>query len=278
MRVFKKKSKRVIVIGSNSFIAKYLIKIFKKNKINFLLINRKKIDLEKKNSTKYLSRIFREDDTCIFIAAKVPVKNEEMFLSNILIARNICEAIKHKKIKHLIYISSDAVYADTKKKIKESSKKKPNSLHGLMHLTREIMLKIAIDKKCLTIVRPTLIYGAGDPHNGYGPNQFLRLIKQNKNIQLFGKGEELRDHIRVEDVASMLYLIVKDNIIGEFNLVTGKIISFLNIAKKIINDNKSKMKIIFLKRNGKIPHNGYRAFHPSLLIKKFKNLKIKTFN
>ena len=25
------------------------------------------------------------------------------------------------------------------------------------------------------ILRPTLVYGANDPHNGYGPNRFRRL-------------------------------------------------------------------------------------------------------
>ena len=37
-------------------------------------------------------------------------------------------------------------------------------------------------------LRPTLIYGNGDTHGGYGPNKFLQL--KNKDIILFGKGEE----------------------------------------------------------------------------------------
>jgi UDP-glucose 4-epimerase len=276
MKVSKKSYQRIVILGSNSFIAKYFIKYLKKNKINFLPINRKKIDFEKKNSSKYLSKVIRDNDTCVFVAANAPVRNEKMFLSNILMAKNICNSIKTKNIKHFIYVSSDAVYADSKKKIKETSKKEPDNLHGLMHLTREMMVKTIIDKKKLTIVRPTLIYGEGDPHNGYGPNQFLKLIRQKKNIKLFGKGEELRDHIQVEDVAFMLYLIAKKNITGEFNLVTGKVISFLNIAKQLIKNHDSKIKIIFLKRTGPIPHNGYRAFCPSSLVSKIKNLKIKT--
>lgn len=270
--------KRVVILGSNSFIGKNLIKVLKKKKISCFLINRKKIDFEKKNSYKVLSKLISDNDTCIFIAANVPVKNKKMFLSNILIAQNICSAIKTKKIRHFIYVSSDAVYSDSKKRIKETSKKHPDNLHGLMHLTREIMLKNFVDKNKLTIVRPTLIYGEGDPHNGYGPNQFLRLIKQKKNIKLFGKGEELRDHIRIEDVAKMLYFIINQNIVGEFNLVSGRVINFLNIAKKMIKDNASKVKIIFVERTKPIPHGGYRAFYPSLLLKKVKNLKIKTFN
>ena len=29
-----------------------------------------------------------------------------------------------------------------------------------------------------------------DTHNGYGPNLFLNLASKNKDIKLFGKGEE----------------------------------------------------------------------------------------
>ena len=31
--------------------------------------------------------------------------------------------------------------------------------------------------------RLSLIFGSEDPHNGYGPNSFMRLVKSNKNIK-----------------------------------------------------------------------------------------------
>ena len=37
-----------------------------------------------------------------------------------------------------------------------------------MHLARELMLKATV-KAPLAVVRSTLIYGEGDPHNGYDP-------------------------------------------------------------------------------------------------------------
>ena len=133
-----------------------------------------------------------------------------------------------------MYLSSDAVYSDTKKKIDENSSTIPNSLHGIMHLTREIMFENLL-KKRLCIVRPTLVYGQGDPHNGYGPNRFLRLIKKNGKISLFGKGEELRDHVWINDVSIAISKLIMKRKTGKFNLVTGKVISFNNIAKQIIN-------------------------------------------
>ena len=58
-------------------------------------------------------------------------------------------------------------------------------------------------------MRPTLIYGKKDPHNGYGPNKFLRKISSNQNIDLFGKGEERRDHVYIEDVVEVILLCLK---------------------------------------------------------------------
>ena len=92
-----------------------------------------------------------------------------------------------KKVKKLIYLSSDAVYSDTRKFINEKSDTNPISLHGLMHLTREKMLSKVIQTKNLCIIRPTLIFGKEDPHNGYGPNKFFREINSFGKINLFVK-------------------------------------------------------------------------------------------
>ena len=74
-----------------------------------------------------------------------------------------------------------------------------------MHIVRENILKNNFSYQKLLILRPTLVYGKNDPHNGYGPNKFNRDSKLNKKILIFGKGEELRDHIDVNDVAKIIY-------------------------------------------------------------------------
>ena len=66
--------------------------------------------------------------------------------NNMKICDNVCKSLKGKKINKLIYISSDAVYSDTSLKITEKSKALPNSIHGMMHLMREISLQINFKK------------------------------------------------------------------------------------------------------------------------------------
>ena len=196
-----------------------------------------------------------------------------MLVYNLRICQNVCNFIDRDLIKHITYISSDAVYKDSSKPINENSLVEPDSLHGLMHMTREKILKSTYGNK-LCILRPTLIYGKNDPHNGYGPNSFIRLAKKNKDIKIFGKGEERRDHIHVEDVIKVIFNLIKKNKIGVFNICSGKIISFNELAKKIIHSLGSKSKIIYLKRSGPPHHLGLRRFNIYKIKKNIQKIKI----
>jgi nucleoside-diphosphate-sugar epimerase len=146
-----------------------------------------------------------------------------------------------------------------------------------MHLIRENYLRNIYNKK-LCIVRPTLIYGSNDPHNSYGPNSFIRKYLNNENILLFGKGEERRDHVWVKDVANIIVEIIYNNFFGIINIATGRAISFYKIAT-IINQLKIKdsRKILFIKRNGPMPHKGLRKFDIKILKNKFSELVPKKF-
>ena len=271
-----KKDIRIVILGGNSFVASNFINLLKKNKIKYLNIFKKNIDLTKTNSIQKLSRILKKNDILVFISAIAPVRNIKILIQNLDMCKNVFNVLKKKKIKYLLYVSSDAVYSDSKKPILENSETKPDNLHGFMHLMRENILKLLDIKLC--IVRPTLVYGCNDTHNGYGPNQFIRLAQSKKKISLFGRGEERRDHIHVNDVGNAIYFLINKEYVGTVNLVSGTVTSFFKIAQKI--KDLYKVKIKYMKRNGPMPHNGYRAFNNSLLKKILpnKNNFIKIFD
>ena len=271
-----KKNYKIIILGAGGFISGNVENFLQKSNVRLLSLPRKKIDLKKKQSIKKLLKIVKEKDVIFFAAAEAPVKNENMLLKNLIMAKNMCEVLKKKKSSFFLYLSSDAVYSDTKKKIHEDSLTVPDSLHGIMHLTREKMFENLIKSK-LCIVRPTLVYGDGDPHNGYGPNRFIRLIKEKEKISLFGKGEELRDHVWINDVSKAISKLIIKRKTGKFNLVTGKIISFDNIAKQIIKVTGKKSKIFYQRRKGPMPHGGFRAFKNSRFEKIYPKFKFKLF-
>jgi nucleoside-diphosphate-sugar epimerase len=82
----------------------------------------------------------------------------------------------------------------------------------------------------LAVLRPTLVYGAGDTHNGYGPNRFLRTARAQRTIALFGRGEEQRDHVFVDDVARVVELAIAHRSAGVVNVATGVSRSFAEVA------------------------------------------------
>ena len=270
------KKNRVLVFGGSGFIGSNFCKLLKKNNIPYLSLGSKEINLLKKSSIKEIISKIKKNDCIFFSSSIAPCKDFKMYEKNFIIIKNFLEALKkNNNYSQLIYISSDAVFADNKKKIYEDSIKSPDSLHGLMHFQREILLNNIIPKNKLCIIRPTLVFGHDDPHNGYGPNQFYRLSKLKKNINLFGRGEELRDHIYIDDLVKIIFQCYKNKFIGDLNAVTGKVVSFLNIAKYF--SSKFKVDIEFLKRTGPMPHNGYRAFNNNKIKKIFPKFKYSKF-
>ena len=267
--------KRIVIIGSSGIISQNLQKKLKEKKLKFVTFGRKDINLKTNKSHDELNKKINNNDIIIFISAEAPAKNMEMFFNNMKICDNVCKALEGKKIKKLIYISSDAVYSDTPRKINEKSKTVPDSIHGMMHLMREINLQINFKKK-LCILRPTLIYGFGDTHQGYGPNRFINLARENKDIFLFGKGEERRDHIYIDDLINVLLKCIKTNKFGVYNLATGMVNSFNKIAQIAVTLTNSKSKIFNTKRVGLMPHNGYRPFNVTFINKKFQNIELNT--
>ncbi|MBT5913969.1 MAG: SDR family NAD-dependent epimerase/dehydratase, partial [Rhodospirillaceae bacterium] len=100
-----------------------------------------------------------------------------------------------------------------------------------------------------------------DPHNGYGPNRFSRLALNGEDIPIFGKGEELRDHVSIHDVATLIVDVTRYKSSGILNIASGETISFNAIAEKIISLTKQSIKIIQIPRIGEMPHNGFRPFN-----------------
>jgi nucleoside-diphosphate-sugar epimerase len=261
---YENKPTRVVILGGSGFVGGELSKLLRSQKIAVLSLGSKDLDLLEKGSESKLSNILRPDDVLVFVSAIAPCKNLEMLQDNIAIAQSVCSALIKTPVHHVIYISSDAVYKDSTDPISESSPAEPESFHGVMHLTRELALR-EICGSSLTIVRPTLIYGLNDPHNGYGPNQFRRLAVSGKNIVLYGEGEERRDHVYVQDVASLICKCIYRRSIGIINAVSGQIVTFADLASYIAGQYSTNVSITHQVRTGPIPHGGYRAFDGSSL-------------
>lgn len=250
---------RIVILGAGGFVGKAIDTRFRNEGLPTRSLAKKDLDLLDPSSTDILTDVLTQQDTLIICAAVTPTQSGEVLEQNIRIMNHILPAIKKVRPFHIIYISSDEVYSDSKQPLSEDSPAEPSSLLGVAHLAREVMLKSLLPEK-LAIIRPTRIYGTNDPHNAYGPNRFVRLALQGQEIRLYGRGEELRDHIYIGDVAELVFLLSTHASSGILNAVTGRVQSFHEIAKSIVSALESTSEIIFTERSVPIPHDGYRAF------------------
>ncbi len=252
--------KRVIILGAKGFVGQAICKRLSNEAIPVVALGREEIDLEAQSAADKLIAQLHADDTLIVVSARAPCKNHDMLLKNIQMVTSVCDALVKQPVQQVIYISSDAVYADSMDKLNEDSPTAPTSLHGVMHIAREQMLRSVVSADALTILRPSLLYGVNDPHNGYGPNSFYRLAYAQKPIELFGQGEELRDHVYLDDVAELVALCVLHRSYGVLNITTGEVTSFYQVAELVGRVIGSELDIRSRPRQGAMPHNGYRAF------------------
>ncbi|MGK5094548.1 NAD-dependent epimerase/dehydratase family protein [Deltaproteobacteria bacterium TL4] len=261
---------RVVILGSSGFVASACHRRLRSLDVPVLPLPRTVLDLTNPDAGTQLVRLLEPDDSLLFVAAKAPVKTEEMLIDNLRMAISVCEALRKVIVQQVVYISSDAVYADSDQPLNEKSCAQPGSLHGVMHLAREVMLANAW-KGALCFLRPTLIYGVGDPHNGYGPNRFLRQALKGEDISLFGDGEERRDHVWLEDVAELTCRVLLHQSEGILNIATGTVTSFRGIAEQIIRLVPNPLQLKSTPRIGPMPHNGYRAFDCSATLEAFSD-------
>jgi nucleoside-diphosphate-sugar epimerase len=260
---------RTVVLGSGGFIGCAILRTLDASGRSVVGLARKELDLLADGAAERLASLLRPDDALVIVSARAPCKTPAMMLENIGMMAAVGEAIAKRSAAHLVYVSSDAVYADGPLPLTEASPAAPTSLHGAMHLAREHMLQSVAGSIPLAILRPTLVYGAGDPHNGYGPNRFRRLANRGETIVLFGDGEERRDHVDVADIAEIVALVLDHRSAGVLNVATGTVASFRALAEKAVALAAKPVSIKGSPRNGPMPHNGYRPFDPAATLAAF---------
>ena len=269
---------RTIVLGSGGFIGGAILRKLETSGHVVAGLGRKELDLLAGGAAERLASLLRAEDALVVVSARAPCKTPAMMLENIGMIAAVCEAVAKRPVAHLVYVSSDAVYADGPLPLTEASPAAPTSLHGAMHLAREQMLLSIAGSIPLAILRPTLVYGAGDPHNGYGPNRFRRQANRGETIVLFGEGEECRDHVDVGDIAEIAALVLDHRSAGVLNIATGTVASFRALADKAVALAAKPVAIKSSPRNGPMPHNGYRPFDPAATCKAFPGFRYTTID
>jgi UDP-glucose 4-epimerase len=265
---------RVVVLGASGFLGRRLLEACMHTGIPAIGLSSRDLDLADAAAAEGLTERLRPRDVVIFLAALTPDKGRDSatLMRNLAMGRAVCEATRRVQIAQLVYASSDAVYSFATTLISEETPAAAIDLYGAMHRLRELMLASEA-KAPLAILRLTAIYGAGDTHNSYGPNRFLRQALSEARIALFGNGEETRDHLYVTDAVAVILEVVMHGSTGLLNLATGKSATFRVIAEMIAEHTGRPVAIAPSARHNPVTH---RHFDITNLLRAFPHVRLKS--
>jgi nucleoside-diphosphate-sugar epimerase len=227
---------RVVLLGAQGFLASHLHAALERTRTPVRAVGSREIDLTSPAAADALRATLVPADSVVFLSAITPDKGKgiETLMANLRMGEQVCAALAAVPPRHVVYISSDAVYRETEAFVDERGPADSPTLYGTMHALRERMLAHVLGADTpLAILRPTLVFGAGDTHNSYGANRFMRAAIADRRIPLFGEGEEQRDHVFVDDVVSLIQRVLDHRSSGVLNLVTGQSVSFGDLARQV---------------------------------------------
>lgn len=271
--------KKILITGGSGFIGTNFInyldtknkfKIYNIDKISSVstpekfkrINNKKKYQFIKLNLINFLNlkKCIKKikPDIIVHMAAESHVDRsidnpEKFYFENIKSTQNILNAIRLQKNKmKFIYFSTDEVFGSYKKgKANEKKNFETNSPYSASKASCENLINSYISTFNLDCIIIRL-------SNNYGPYQYpekllpniLNKLKNNKKIELYGKGKNEREWIFVRDTCEALYkLIIEKKIYSDsYNVGSGKTFSNIDIVKKVLNQLKKK------------PYNEYYKF------------------
>jgi len=274
--------KKVVVTGGAGFIGSHIVEYWSKQNADVLVLDNLRSGFEKnlngfKNVTFVKGSITDKDvvfsvlenaDYVHHLAAMISVPESvenpfECVSINVNGLLNVLEASAKHKIKKIVHSSSAAVYGDNPVSPKTiSMKPEPKSPYGITKLDGEYYLQSYLENFGLQTIslRYFNVFGPRqDPKSQYAAAIpiFVNNALQNKEIIIYGDGEQTRDFIFVKDVvAANVLAATTENVNGTFNVACGSAISINQLVKLVLELTNSKSHIRYEKeRAGDIKHS-----------------------
>ena len=241
---------KILILGSEGFVGNNLVKGLEKNYEIYCA------DILEKSSHKHYKKFnitqlesventVKDVNVVIDLVAhslvssiEGPILNAEI---NIIGLLNVLEACRKNTIEKIIFTSASSLIGDPKtEKVREDHPTIPKTAYGITKLASEHYLRLYNELYGINyiIFRFFNIYG---PHqkNGLIPSLFTRLI-QNQPLTVFGKGDQIRDYVYIEDIIPFFEKASSTNLAdnSKYNLGTGKgtsISEIIDNLKSIMN-------------------------------------------
>ncbi|WP_160043869.1 NAD-dependent epimerase/dehydratase family protein [Paenibacillus sp. USDA918EY] len=205
-------------------------------------------------------------DTVFHLAAQADVQHsiryprEDMDI-NVLGTLNILEASRQSCVRKFVFASTSGVYGNLEKDLlEEHDSTVPISFYGLSKYAAEHVIRLYGELFDLdwTVLRFANVYGPGQTSKGEGGVVaiFLNQLRQGVPLTINGDGEQTRDFIYVEDVASALAASQTAGARQIFHVSTGEATSVNRLVELLRENHGSNIQCIHREdRAGDIRHS-----------------------
>ena len=224
---------KILVLGSEGFVGHNLVRGLNQNHEVFTADqlergfhnNYTQIDIR---NLQDVLNVTKDVDVVIDLIAHALVSSLEDVIENakvnILGLLNVLESCRKNDISKIIFTSASSIIGKPEDfHVSEKHPVTPKTAYGITKMTSEHYLRLYNEMYGLryVIFRFFNIYGPYQ-RNGIIPSLYSR-IKQSQTITIFGKGDQIRDYVYIEDIIPFFDKSVSTNISDNliFNLGTG---------------------------------------------------------
>ena len=231
-------------MGSEGFVGKNLVKglsekhdIYTSDQLDSTHQNYSKCDITNYDS---VEKVVRNVDAVIHLTAHSLVSSLDGSITNarvnIIGLLNLLESCRKNSVPKVIFTSASSLVGEPKSfHVNEDHTPKPKTAYGITKLTSEHYLRLYNELYDIdyTVFRFFNIYGPFQK-NGLIPSIFNK-IKNNESITIFGKGDQVRDYVYIEDIIPFFEQAASSDV-GKnkvLNLGTGNGTTILEIVQYI---------------------------------------------
>ncbi len=267
-------------MGSEGFVGQNLVNGLSKNHDVF---RSDQIELDAKNYTKCditnynsVEKVVKDVDTVIHLTAHSLVSSLDGSITNaqvnIIGLLNLLEACRKNSVPKVIFTSASSLIGEPSSfQVNEKHDPKPKTAYGITKLTSEHYLRLynELYNVDYTIFRFFNIYGPFQK-NGLIPSIYKK-IQNNEPITIFGKGDQVRDYVYIEDIIPFFEKSAISKIGNGviLNMGTGTGTTILDIVKTMSQILKIEPKIEF--QDARLGEIGNFVSDTTLLKKTFGN-------
>lgn len=171
---------------------------------------------------------------------------------NIRATQALLEAARSVTLKKFVYASSSSVYGESQEyPAQESQRCLPVSPYGVTKLAAENMCCLYAKNFAVPTVslRYFTVYGPGQrPDMAF--TRFLRAAVTGSEIQIFGKGDQIRDFTYIDDIVEAnICVALGDTLPGEiFNVAGGSSVSVNEVLQTIESMTNTKLNVKYIEK------------------------------